>query len=104
MTSSSSIPAPPKALTPPTLMAEDDGYVTTASSCYVFRLTTDHNYAYTSTHYPVTTTATSVQLVTGNCSYRCSCSPVVAASTPPNTFPVAAKTKTLTTYSMTKTN
>ncbi|WZZ31654.1 hypothetical protein YC2023_015055 [Brassica napus] len=43
--------------------------VTTASSCYVFRLTTDHNYAYTSTHYPVTTTATSVQLVTGNCSY-----------------------------------
>ena len=26
MTSSSSIPAPPKALTPPTLMAEDDGY------------------------------------------------------------------------------
>ncbi|KAG2280395.1 hypothetical protein Bca4012_048710 [Brassica carinata] len=30
---------------------------------------TDHNYAYTSTHYPVTTTATSVQLVTGNCSY-----------------------------------
>ncbi|CAN6968269.1 unnamed protein product [Brassica oleracea var. botrytis] len=69
MTSSSSIPAPPKALTPPTLMAEDDGYAYAYTSTQLLRVQTDHNYAYTSTHYPVTTTATSVQLVTGNCSY-----------------------------------